>query len=202
MFGIFEHRVLNPLHPIFQGSTVVFCSPQPSYGSAPGGYPEESRTDIAFRLARNRCLHGDGARRTRVFVTGDGIFTVDARHGVSPRLGQAAADREASQLLSERRPRSGTAGAVEGTYQPVLLQLAELLCIRSTYNIVMKSGKRKIEPGSDRRIWSAASRPSTTGRTRCISVRQNSAPVGGGEFAGRHRGAGEGTPICTTSASM
>lgn len=27
MFGIFEHRVLNPLHPIFRGSTVVFLFP-------------------------------------------------------------------------------------------------------------------------------------------------------------------------------
>ena len=54
MFGIFEHRTLQPLYPIFR-------APQPPYGSSQGRYSESSRTDTALGVERRGSLHGDGA---------------------------------------------------------------------------------------------------------------------------------------------
>ena len=77
MFGIFEHRPLQPLHAIFRGfDDVLLRPPQPAHGGAEGGYPESARTDLAFRIGRGRRAPGSWARGGReFFVTGHSEYS-------------------------------------------------------------------------------------------------------------------------------
>ena len=130
MFGVFEHRVLDPRSPVLQRVRRGLPGPAlPAHRrSAPRTCRARPELDLLAESDEAGVYLAASEDGRQIFVTGHPEY--DARHPagrVRPGRGPRAADRRPAQLLPGRRPDAGRPDDLALARVPALRELAELL---------------------------------------------------------------------------